>query len=72
MRADVIRMANQIAAQFRHLPADQAVPAVAGHLRDFWEHRMRVELLALVDAGDPELDPVVRAAAQRLRAPAGS
>lgn len=62
-----IRLANDIAAQFRHLPEPDAVTAIAGHLRSFWDPRMRAQLLVQVDAVAPELDPLVLAAAQRLR-----
>ena len=64
---DVLRMGNQIAAQFRHLPREEAVEAVAGHLRLFWESRLQDDLFALVDDGDPDLDPVLVEAAARLR-----
>jgi formate dehydrogenase subunit delta len=59
-------MANDIAAQFRHLPHDAAVAAVAGHLRSFWEPRMRAQLLEQVAAGGEGLDPLVLDAAARL------
>jgi formate dehydrogenase subunit delta len=70
MRADVVRMANQIAAQFGRQPEPAAAVAVAEHINTFWERRMRRELLALAASGDPTLAPVVRAAAERLRAAA--
>ncbi|MEV6738890.1 formate dehydrogenase subunit delta [Streptomyces sp. NPDC051104] len=66
------RMANQIAANFRHVPADQAAEAIAGHVRRFWDPRMRSRLFELVDAGAGSLDPVVVAAAQLLRQPQGA
>lgn len=61
-----VRMANDIAAQFRHLPDDAAVEALAGHLRQFWEPRMRAQLLEVVAAGGEGLDRLVIAAAERL------
>ncbi|MEU0971322.1 formate dehydrogenase subunit delta [Streptomyces sp. NPDC005917] len=63
------RMANQIAANFRQLPGDRAAEAIAGHIRRFWDPRMRTRLLNLADAGADGLDPVVLAAAQLLRQP---
>ncbi|MFE9607232.1 formate dehydrogenase subunit delta [Streptomyces sp. NPDC006012] len=66
------RMANQIAANFRHMPEDTAAEAVAGHVGRFWDPRMRARLFALVDAGTEGLDPVVVAAARLLREPQGS
>ena len=62
-----VRMANEIAAQFRHLPDDAAAAAVAGHLRSFWDPRMRAQLLDQVAAGDDGLDPLVLAAVALLR-----
>jgi formate dehydrogenase subunit delta len=64
---DVIRMGNQIAAQFRHLPEDEAVEAVANHIVLFWESRLQTDLFTLVDDGDPDLDPTLVAAAGKLR-----
>ncbi|HEY0638590.1 MAG TPA: formate dehydrogenase subunit delta [Pseudonocardiaceae bacterium] len=61
-----VRLANDIAAQFHHLPPDEAAERVAAHLRMFWDPRMRAQLLATVTA-DGELDPVARAAALLLR-----
>jgi formate dehydrogenase subunit delta len=61
-----VRMANDIAAQFRHLPHEAAVAAVAGHLRTFWEPRMRRQLRAAVEAGAADLDPLAAEAARRL------
>ncbi len=61
-----VRMANEIAAQFRHLPAGEAAAAVAGHIRTFWEPRMTAELVRLIDAGAADLDPLVLAAARLL------
>jgi formate dehydrogenase subunit delta len=48
----LVKMANEIAAFFAAEPARAAaVEGVAGHLKRFWEPRMRRELLALLDAG---------------------
>jgi formate dehydrogenase subunit delta len=64
--APSIRLAGDIAAQFRHVPADRGAAAVAGHIRQFWDPRMRRQLLAELDAG-AEVDPLVTAAADLLR-----
>ena len=61
-----VRMANDIAAQFRYLPHEQAVGAVAGHLRSFWDPRMRAQLIGYVDAGGEGLDQLVVEAVRRL------
>ena len=65
VRADLVRMANQIAANFRHHPEACAAGEVADHIRMFWPPLMRRELLDSVDCG--EFDPLVVAAAGLLR-----
>ena len=62
-----VRMANEIAAQFRHLPREAAITALAEHLLSFWDPRMRDQLLAAADQHDPTMDDLVVAAATRLR-----
>ena len=61
----VLRLADEIAVQFQHLPAEQAATAVARHIRAFWDPRMRRALHAAVVNG-AETDPVVRRAATLL------
>lgn len=65
-RAEV-RMANQIAANFRHHPEEQATAEVAGHLRSFWTPRMLGQLRAMVEDGAVDVDPLVRRAVELLR-----
>lgn len=62
-----VRLANEIAVQFAHLPFDDAAARVAKHLHDFWEPRMLRALLAHRDAGGEDLDPLAAAATDRLR-----
>jgi formate dehydrogenase subunit delta len=62
------RMANQIAGFYLTQPEAERVAAVTKHLRDFWEPRMKQELFAMVDEGGAGLQPLVLAAAARLRA----
>jgi formate dehydrogenase subunit delta len=60
-----LRLATDIAAQFRYLPDDVAVEKIATHIRMFWDPRMRAQLAELVADGGADLDPlVVRAAGQ--------
>ncbi|WP_229703643.1 formate dehydrogenase subunit delta [Streptomyces albiflavescens] len=61
------RMANDIAANLRHLPGEQAAEAIAGHIGRFWDPRMRNRLYVFVDAGADGLDPLVVAAVKLLR-----
>lgn len=65
--ATQVRLANDVAAQFKHLPHDAAVAGVGDHLTRFWDPRMRAQLVAAVDEGDGELDPLAAAAADRFR-----
>ncbi len=51
-RAKLVKMANEIAAFFAVEPErTAALEGVAGHLKRFWEPRMRRELFAVLDAG---------------------
>jgi formate dehydrogenase subunit delta len=61
------RMANDIAANLRHLPGREAAEAVAGHIDRFWDPRMRTRLYESVDAGADGLDPLVVAAVGLMR-----
>jgi len=65
--ADLVRMANQIADQFRRRGHDAAAAAVAGHLESFWEPNMRAHLMELIEHGAESIDAVVIDAAARLR-----
>jgi formate dehydrogenase subunit delta len=60
-------MANDIAVQFRRMPARQGAEAVAAHLNRFWEPRMRARLLQRIADDTGGLDPLVVAAAGLLR-----
>lgn len=62
------RMANQIASFYLTQPEAERITAVAKHLKDFWEPRMKKELFEMIDAGEPGLKPLVLAAAAQLRA----
>jgi formate dehydrogenase subunit delta len=61
-----VRLGNDIARQFAHLPHDQATAAIATHLRTFWDPRMRRALCGAVAAGDVDVDPLLRDAAAKL------
>lgn len=65
-KADLVRMANQIALFFEPYGREEAVVGVAGHLRNFWDPRMRTELVAIVKQ-EPELvHELVREAVSQL------
>jgi formate dehydrogenase subunit delta len=54
-----VRLANEIAAQFRHWQPREAAIAIAEHLRSFWDPRMRTQLVAHVEVGGAGLDPLL-------------
>ena len=66
----MVRMANQIATFFESQPGTGQAEKVAGHINDFWEPRMRAQLLAHIAEGGEGLHPLVCEAADTLRAPA--
>ena len=61
-RANLVRMANQIARNLAREPDPAA--ATAAHIRQFWEPRMHT---ALVQGGTDGLDPAVVSALALLR-----
>ena len=66
----LIKMANQIGAFFQAEP-DRAVAldGIAGHIRRFWDPRMRRDLLRWCDEhGDEGLKPLVAQAISAHRA----
>jgi formate dehydrogenase subunit delta len=63
-------MANQIGRFFASQPHTDAVAGIADHVMKFWDPRMRGALLAHLD--DARLDPLPRAALERLKAAAAS
>ena len=63
----LIYMANQIGKFFRSQGRDRAVPAIAEHIKKFWDPRMRRAILAHWHAGGEGLDPNVRDAVETLK-----
>jgi formate dehydrogenase subunit delta len=63
----LIYMANQIGRFFASQGGDRAVAGTADHPRRFWDPGMRQSIVAHLDAGGEGLDPLVRAAVERLR-----
>ncbi|MFK7742106.1 MAG: formate dehydrogenase subunit delta [Planctomycetota bacterium] len=60
----LVTMANQIASYFQSEPDHaEAVAGTAGHIKKFWEPRMRRELLAHFDANGSDGMHVLVAAA---------
>src|SRR3546814_13895047 len=69
---ELVRMANQIADYFKPYPDEEGLAGVAGHIRSFWDPRMRAALSRHVAAGGPGLQPLALAAMRRLLAPPAS
>lgn len=63
----LIYMANQIGKFFANRGEDRAVPAIAEHIRKFWDPRMRTAILAHLAKGGGGLDPFVAKALSTLR-----
>lgn len=63
----MVYMANQIATFFKSQPGDDRADRVAAHLNDFWDPRMRAQLLAHIEAGANGLDQIVIDASRKLR-----
>ena len=67
----LVYMANQVGKFFAHQGEALAVPAIADHLQMFWDPRMRAGILAHLADGGAGLDPLVRAAVERLQQTSG-
>ena len=63
----LVHMANQIGKFFQSQGRDKAIPAIAEHIRKFWDPRMRRAIFAHLDAGGAGLEPDVRDAIATLR-----
>ena len=63
----LVYMANQIGKFFASQGEAQAVVGIANHLHKFWDPRMRVSILAHVEAGGFGLEPLVLRAIERLK-----
>ncbi len=63
----LVRMANDIARFYQAEPdRDEAIAGVEGHLRRFWEPRMRRQIEAHLAAGGEGMDELTRLAVGRL------
>jgi formate dehydrogenase major subunit len=65
----LVMMANDIGAYFAGYPThDEAVEGIANHLRNFWERRMRADIIDYVENGGAELTPLAREAVRAIGA----
>ena len=63
----LVYMANQIASFFVTQGEAKAVPAIADHIRKFWDPEMRRKFLVQADNPNIELHPYVREAVNLLK-----
>ncbi|MFK3980072.1 formate dehydrogenase subunit delta [Micromonospora sp. NPDC050397] len=61
-----VRLANEIAVHFHHVPAERAATEIAEHIRLFWDPRMRADLDHRVETEPDGFDPLALAAARLL------
>jgi len=63
----LVKMANEIGAFFESA-ADrtEAVTSIAAHLRNFWEPRMRAQIIEYARGADGELKAIVKEAVLSL------
>ena len=67
------KMANEIGRFFEQTPDHaEAVKSIATHLRNFWEPRMRRQIIEYARGGGPDLSPIVREAILSLQPPGGA
>ena len=66
---DMVRMANQIAAFFKSYPREEGLHDAAAHINNFWDPRMRTQIIAHAAAGGAGLSPTALAAARQLQPP---
>jgi formate dehydrogenase subunit delta len=63
----LVAMANQVASFFASYPEPEAIESTFGHLKAYWDPRMRREIEAhLANAGGAGLTPIALAAVKRL------
>jgi formate dehydrogenase subunit delta len=63
----LVRMANQIAANFDYDPDKaKAVAGVVDHLKRFWSPLMREEIAGYDDQGDVQLSDIAKQAVAQL------
>ena len=66
----MVMMANQIATFFATQPGDDQAERVADHINDFWDPRMRLQLLDHLDHGGAGLSALVISAHPYIAVPA--
>ncbi|HKQ23837.1 MAG TPA: formate dehydrogenase subunit delta [Burkholderiales bacterium] len=63
----LVKMVNQIESFFRaEQDRDVAIAGIAGHLKRFWEPRMRTAIIKHLDAGGEGLGELAKSAVLKL------
>jgi formate dehydrogenase subunit delta len=66
----LVKMANEIGRFFESATDHQeAVTSIASHLRNFWEPRMRKQIIEYAHQSDGDLHPIVKEAVLALDPP---
>ena len=64
--SDLVRMLNQIAANFSYEEPARAAPEIAAHMRSFWTPQMRAEILEHGRTNPGDLTDVSKLALESL------
>jgi len=64
---NLVYMANQIGKFFQYQRESEVVPGISGHIRKFWDPRMRTAIFAYLDQGGEGLDPLEKEAILQLK-----
>lgn len=68
MKAEhMVHNANQIALFFAAYPREEAIAGIVDHLKKFWEHRMRQQIIQYVAKGGAGLHELVVEAVKRIK-----
>jgi formate dehydrogenase subunit delta len=63
----LVKMANEIGGFFESVPDhEEGVNSIAQHLKNYWEPRMRRQIIDYARRDDGDLTPIVREAVLRL------
>ncbi len=63
----LVKMANEIGGFFASTPDhEEGVNSIAQHLKNFWDPRMRRQIIEYAGRDDGDLTPIVREAVLRL------
>lgn len=68
--SNLIKMANNIGAFFKSEPdRETAIHGVEQHMKNFWEPRMRTQIIDYVEKGGSDLLDIVTEAVKKLAKP---